>query len=168
MIYVVPLIWLGTACLAFHTWRARPDDFRKALRSAAKTARLFLGVVPLALIAAGFLSPLVPGELVGRLLGESAGFTGIMIAILIGFCLPVQPPVFFPLIAILLGAGAGYPQLTALIASWNVFAAHRTLGIELPLMGRYFVIIRVLASLAILPISGLIAIPVTRWLGFSP
>jgi len=168
VIYIVPLIWLGTICLAIHTWRNHPEKFATAMRSFARTARIFLGVVPMALIAAGFLSPLVPGDLVGRLLGETAGLTGVMIAILIGFCIPVPPPVFFPLMAVLLGAGAGYAQLTALIASWNVFAAHRTLGIELPIMGRCFVTLRILASLAILPLSGLIAIPVVEWLGFAP
>ena len=165
MIYIVCLIWAGTLFFALYTWRFYPERFRAAIQSFCKTSKIFLGVVPLALIAAGFLSPIIPSELVGRLIGETAGFSGILIAILIGFCMPVPPPVFFPLIALLLGAGAGFAQLTALIASWNIFAAHRTLGIELPMMGNYFVILRVLASLAVLLLSGVAASFVADWLG---
>jgi uncharacterized membrane protein YraQ (UPF0718 family) len=166
LIYIIPLIWLGTGALAFHTWKYHPEKFQRALQSFKRTAKIFLGVVPLALIAASFLTPLVPSELVGRLIGESAGLSGILIAILLGFCIPVPPPIFFPLIAVLLSAGAGFPQLTALIASWNIFAIHRTLGIELPIMGRYFVTLRVLASLGILPLSGIAAEFLTKWLDF--
>jgi hypothetical protein len=93
--------------------------------------------------------------------------TGIMIAMLAGWCLPAPPVIFFPIIAVLLKAGAGYPQMTALIVAWNVFALHRTLPMELPLMGRYFVSLRLMSSLALPPLAGLLAIPVARFLGTS-
>ena len=120
--------------------------------------RIFVAVVPVALIAAGFLAPLIPAELVGRWLGESAGFGGILIATLAGWCIPVPPVIFFPIVAVLLKSGAGVAQMTALVAAWNVFAFHRTLPMELPVMGGYFVSLRLMSSLFIPPVAGLAAI----------
>ncbi len=67
---------------------------------------------------------------------------------------------------IALVADAGAPQLTALVAAWNVFAFHRTLAMELPVMGRYFVTLRLASSVLIPPLAGLTAILLTG--GFAP
>jgi len=68
---------------------------------------------------------------------------------------------------VLLNAGAGIPQLIALIAAWNIFALHRTLPMELPLMGRYFVVLRLLSSLFIPVTAGFLAIGIVRVLGLG-
>lgn len=167
MYYLVAAIWCVVAVVLAWAWRHRPEKLRAVFRQFLRNGRVFVGVVPMALLAAGFLSPLVPGDVVARWLGESAGMTGIMIAMLAGWCLPVPPVIFFPIIAVLLKAGAGLPQMTALIAAWNVFALHRTLPMELPLMGRYFVTLRLASSLALPPLAGLLAIPVARAFGLS-
>ena len=67
----------------------------------------------------------------------------------------------------LLKTGAGMPQLTALICAWSVFGIHRTVLMELPLMGRYFVSLRLMSSLAFPPLAGLIAILVAGGLGLG-
>ncbi len=167
MIAAAITVWVIVIALVVHFGRTRPDRLREVLRRFLRNGRIFVGVVPLALIAAGFLAPLVPTELVGRWLGDEAGATGIFIAMLAGWCLPVPPVVFFPIIAVLLKAGAGIPQLTALITAWNVFALHRTLPMELPLMGRYFVTLRLLSSMFIPLIAGFLAIPIARAFGLS-
>jgi uncharacterized membrane protein YraQ (UPF0718 family) len=167
MYYLVAGIWCGVAAVLLWAWRKRPEKLREVRRQFLRNGRVFVGVVPMALLAAGFLSPLVPGELVARWLGESAGVTGIMVAMLAGWCLPVPPVIFFPIIAVLLKAGAGLPQMTALIVAWNVFALHRTLPMELPLMGRYFVTLRLASSLALPLLAGLLAFPVARAFGLS-
>ena len=69
--------------------------------------------------------------------------------------------IFFPIVAVLLKSGAGVAQMTALVAAWNVFAFHRTLPMELPIMGGYFVSLRLMSSLFIPPLAGLAAILIT-------
>ena len=167
MYSIVAGVWCAVIVILLWTWRRRPEKLREVFVRFARNGRIFIGVVPMALLAAGFLSPLVPSELVARWLGGSAGMTGIFIAMLAGWCLPVPPVIFFPIIAVLLKAGAGYPQMTALIAAWNVFALHRTLAMELPLMGRYFVSLRLMSSLALPLLAGLLAIPVADFLGLG-
>lgn len=129
----------------------------QAFRIVGRNGRIFVAVVPTALIAANFLTPLLPGDLVGRWLGDSAGLIGILIGTLAGWCLPVPPMIVFPLVAALLNAGAGIPQLTALVAAWNVFGFHRTLPLEVPVMGGYFVSLRLISSVLMPPAAGLIA-----------
>lgn len=167
MIAAAGVVWMVVIGLLIHTGRTRPDRLREVGRRFVRNGRIFVGVVPLALIAAGFLAPLVPTELVGNWLGDGTGAAGIFIAMLAGWCLPVPPVVFFPIMAVLLKAGAGIPQLVALIAAWNVFALHRTLPMELPLMGRYFVILRLLSSLFIPVTAGFLAIAIVGVLGLG-
>jgi len=167
MIAAGTAVWLVVAALVIFVGRTHPDRLREVLRRSLTNGRIFVGVVPLAMLAAGFMAPLVPTGLVARWLGDQAGAGGIFVAMLAGWCLPVPPVVFFPIVAVLLKAGAGIPQMVALVAAWNVFALHRTLPMELPLMGRYFVTLRLLSSLFIPVIAGFLAIPIARGLGLG-
>jgi len=167
MYYLAGTIWVGVIAYLLFTWLKRPEKVREIFRHFVKSGRIFVGIVPMALLAAGFLTPLVPGDFVARCLGDSAGMTAIMVGTLAGWCLPVPPIIFYPIVAVLLKTGAGMPALTALICAWSVFGIHRTMLMELPLMGRYFVSLRVMCSIAFPPVAGLIAILVSRQLGVS-
>jgi hypothetical protein len=59
--------------------------------------------------------------------------------------------VAYPISFAMFQMGAGQPQMIALLTSWSVFAVHRILTYELPLMGRRFVGVR-LAAVAPLPV----------------
>jgi uncharacterized membrane protein YraQ (UPF0718 family) len=167
MYYLAGTIWVGVIAYLLVTWLKRPEKVREIFRHFLKSGKIFVGIVPMALLAAGFLTPLVPGEFVARWLGDSAGVTAIMVGTLAGWCLPVPPIIFYPIVAVLLKTGAGMPALTALICAWSVFGIHRTMLMELPLMGRYFVTLRVMCSIAFPPIAGLIAILISGYLGVS-
>jgi len=167
MFYLAGTIWAGVIVFLTVTWLRRPEKVRDVFRHFLKNGRIFVGIVPMALLAAGFLTPLVPGDFVARWLGDSAGVTGIMIGTLAGWCLPVPPIIFYSIIAVLLKTGAGMPALTALITAWSVFGIHRTLLMELPLMGRYFVSLRLMCSMAFPPLAGLIAVLVADGLDVS-
>lgn len=157
MLILAGIMWFLVVGLFGWVWWRRRDRLGEVFRTAGRNSRVFIGIVPLALLAAGFLTPLVPGEVVADWLGDASGVRGMAVAILVGWCMPVPPPVFFPIVAVLLKSGAALPQLVALVVAWNVFALYRTLVIELPMMGRYFVTLRLLASLALPPLAGIIA-----------
>ena len=167
MYYLAGAIWAGVIGYLVMIWLKRPEKVREIFRHFIKSGRIFVGIVPMALLAAGFLTPLVPGEFVARWLGDSAGMPAIMIGTLAGWCLPVPPIIFYPIVAVLLKTGAGLPALTALICAWSVFGIHRTVLMELPLMGRYFVSLRLMCSMAFPPLAGFIAIFVADGLGAS-
>ena len=167
MIILASFLWLVVAVILFRTWRQRPEQLGEIFKRFRSNGRIFVGIVPMALLAAGFLAPLVPGELVGRWLGEEAGAMGIFVGMLAGWCLPVPPVIFFPVIAVLLKAGAGLAPLVALIVAWSVFALHRTLPMELPLMGGYFVSLRLMSSLFLPIVAGFAAMGIVALLGLS-
>jgi hypothetical protein len=135
----------------------RRDQLPRLLKVFCHQGEVFVALVPAALIAAGFLTPLVPGELVGQWLGGAAGIRGLLIGMMAGYCIPLPPIIFFSVIAVLVKSGAGLPQMISLIVAWNVFAFHRTFPLELPVMGRYFVTLRLLSSVSLPLIAGGIA-----------
>ncbi len=113
--------------------------------------------LPVALVAASFLAELLPQAWFATVLGSASGITGILAASLLGGLLPGGPSVSFPLVLVLFRAGAGTPQMVALITAWSVLALHRVLAFELPMMGWSFVWRRWLVSLLLAPLAGTIA-----------
>ena len=53
--------------------------------------------------------------------------------------------------------GAGTPQLVAFLTAWSVFAMHRHLMWEIPLLGAGFAAKRLTASLVLPPTAAVIA-----------
>ena len=79
----------------------RRDQLPRLFKVFCRQGEVFVALVPAALIAAGFLTPLVPGELVAQWLGGAAGFRGLVIGMLAGYCIPLPPLIFFSVIAVL-------------------------------------------------------------------
>ena len=121
--------------------------------------------MPFALIAAQSLAELIPDDAVGAMIGAQSGITGILIASFAGGLLPGGPMVSFPIALVLAGEGAGIAQLTALITGWSVFAFHRVISYESPIMGWRFVALRLISSLAVPPAAGLLVMGVQALTG---
>ena len=145
------------AILAGYASRRAPGAAPQALRLAAENARALALRLPLALLAAGFLADLLPPRYILSWLGEDAGLQGIVVASAVGSLLPGGPMVAFPLAVVMFEAGVGYPQMIALITAWSVLAIHRVMVFELPLMGGGFVWRRLLISLPLPILAGLMA-----------
>ena len=94
--------------------------------------------------------------MIGHLIGYETGLNGILLATAFGGFTPAGPIVAFPIVVVLLNAGAGFPQVVAFLTAWSVFAFHRVMIYEAPLMGFRFVGVRLLSSLILPPIAGLI------------
>lgn len=132
--------------LALFTAHKSPALLRSSLHSAFNR---FLEIIPrisVAILAAGFIGKLLPTEAVGNQIGPDSGFYGICLAALAGAITPAGPIVSFPLIVVLMKAGAGFPQVVAFLTAWSVFALHRVLIYEIPMMGWRFCAIRLAAS----------------------
>lgn len=147
------IIFFATAAfiLAVVAWRRSPTLVRGAFHNAALRFLEILPRIGLALLTAGFLSQIVPAEVIGGLIGYESGLRGILIGALVGGLTPAGPIVSFPIVLVLLASGGGFPQVMAYLTAWSVFAFHRVVIYEIPLMGARFVMIRLAAS-AILPV----------------
>jgi len=135
----------------------QPKQLPKAFRSARSQLLVFGLRLPLALLSAAFFSMLVPPDAVVPYVGPESGIFGILAAVIFGAVIPGGPILTFPLALVIWRSGAGEAQMIALLGSWSVFAMHRIVSYELPLLGPRFVALR-LTSAGLLPIlSGLLA-----------
>jgi uncharacterized membrane protein YraQ (UPF0718 family) len=147
------LVFFGIASLILIViaWRRSPTLVRGAFRNAALRFFEILPRIGFALLTAGFISQIVPAEVIGHLIGYESGLRGILLGALVGGITPAGPIVSFPIVLVLMAAGGGFPQVMAYLTAWSVFAFHRVIIYEIPLMGGRFVMIRLAAS-AILPV----------------
>lgn len=166
MIAAVVFIWAVCLVLAVLVWqREGGTGLREAGGTALGTGRMLALRLPFALLAAAFLVEVVPVAALSHVIGPASGITGILLAGLIGGLLPGGPMTSFPIAIVFLQSGAGLPQMVALIAGWSVFALHRMLAYEAPIMGWRFVGLR-LVSCALLPVlAGVFAEGIVLTLG---
>jgi uncharacterized membrane protein YraQ (UPF0718 family) len=137
------------------------------VRAVGDGARRFLVILPrmgVAILLAGFVAAMIPGEPVAAALGPESGLVGILFASVAGGFVPSGPIVSFPLVVVLWKAGAGLPQLVAFLTAWSVFAFHRVLIYESTLMGWRFVALRLVASLVLPVLAGVLALGLERLL----
>lgn len=149
-------------------WRRSPALLRGAVRSASGRFVEFMPKIAVALMAAGFVGQLVPATVVGHYIGPDSGFFGIMLATLVGGITPAGPIVSFPLVIVMLKAGAGFPQIVAFLSAWSVFALHRVLIYEIPMMGWQFSAVRLTSSLILPPIAAYLTMLVMALFAVAP
>ena len=94
-----------------------------------------------------FMAAVLPVETVETLFGESAGWRGIGLAMVLGGVTPGGPVVAFAIGAAALKAGASDPAVLAYVTAWSIFCLNRLLSYELPLMGARFAKRRILLAL---------------------
>ncbi len=128
----------------------------------------FAYVIPqlaVALLTAGFLAKLIPGEFIAGLLGPEAGWWALIIGAVAGPIIPAGPILAFSIAALFERAGATPEALVAFITSWSLFTLHRVITYEIPLLGLSFLRLRLL-SVGLMPIcAGLIAAGILRLIG---
>ncbi|MCF3934516.1 permease [Acuticoccus sp. M5D2P5] len=134
-----------------------PARLKEGLALAWKQGQPLLVRIPVAILAATYLSRLVPQERVSQLLGPDSGFVGILIASAVGGLTPGGPMLAFPLALVIWQLGAGEAQMVAFLASWSILAIHRVLTYEIPLLGGRFTMIRIASSWMLPPLAGVLA-----------
>lgn len=155
---VIVVTWLVTISLAVYVrLRHGTPPLVRAGEHAYKTIVNILPTMAMALLVAGFAGEVLPAEFITSFISNDSGFTGILLASAIGGILPGGPIASFPIALVVWHAGAGVPQMVALIVGWSVFAIHRVLIYEMPMMGWQFSVLRLAASFVLPPLAGLAA-----------
>ncbi len=122
--------------------------------------KLLWSILPRLLIGfaiAGLVLAILPESEIARWLGAESGLRGIGIAWLVGSLLPTGGPyVTFPIMAGLMRSGAGMGPMITFLAAKSLLGPIRVLAWELPLLGGEFMVSRVLASLFVPPLIGIV------------
>lgn len=159
------ILWALVAFVFFLAWRHHDG---RHLRGARRGLDMLLVNGPricVAILGAGFISQILPQDLVAEWLGQEAGWRGILIGCAVGPFFPGGPLVIMPLALALAKAGAGVPALIALLTTASTFGVHRILMFEIPMMGSRFTALRLLSSLVIPPLTGILAAGLVHVLG---
>lgn len=135
----------------------RGTDFGPITRRLIEQFAILVPRMVCALVAAGFIATLIPKAAISAYLGADAGLLAIPVAAATGLILPAGPVIAFAIAAVFAKAGASTPALVTFITSWSLFAAHRIMIYELPLLGPSFLRLRVVSVLGIPFLAGLLA-----------
>jgi uncharacterized membrane protein YraQ (UPF0718 family) len=103
----------------------------------------------------GFVTLLLPREVVARLVGAESGLLGLLIATGMGAVLPGGPFTIYPVAGAFLVIGADAGTAIAFITSWMLLGYNRALVWELPFFGADFVIWRIVVSLPLPILAGI-------------
>jgi uncharacterized membrane protein YraQ (UPF0718 family) len=167
MIISLLILMAATLVAGVFAWRRDPASIRRAGAFTADQGIRLAIRLPFSLVAASCLAVLIPDRFIVAVMGPETGLTGILLASLFGGLLPGGPIVSFPLAIMLAGEGAGGPQIVALITGWSVYAFHRVIAYEMPIMGGRFVALRMIASCFVPPASGILAGLLAAAVGWS-
>ena len=138
-------------------WLKGEAVFMETLRGDLNLLLKILPRIFAAILIAGFIQVLLPRDLVSKWIGEESGMKGILIASCAGIVMPGGPMTSFPLVAALYASGADRGALVAYVTAWSLLGLQRILTWELPFMGPEFVIMRVLVTLFMPIMAGMIA-----------
>ena len=150
---MIGVLILWGVLLALLAVAVRRDDGsleRGAVRAVEQLARLVPRMV-FALIASGFIAKLIPAAYISRFLGDEAGVLAVLIGAAAGLIIPAGPVIAFSIAAVFARADASFAALVAFVTSWSLFAMHRIVIYEIPLLGASFLRMR-LVSVSVLPL----------------
>lgn len=143
----------GAACW----WIKGSEAFSEAL---VRDARLLVGLLPrvcVALSIAALIWFLLPRDRISGLVGQESGIRGLMVATIAGTVTPGGPSSAYALLAVLAASGADRGALIAYITAWATLGLQRILVWDVPFMGSEFAVLRMLVSLPLPIVAGLIA-----------
>jgi uncharacterized membrane protein YraQ (UPF0718 family) len=129
----------------------------RALSGAVGLALFIAPVLGAGLLLAASIRQLLPDGALSRWLGTESGLRGLVLASLVGIVTPGGPIAAFPLVLVLLRAGADRGAVVAFVLSWALNGFQRILVWEIPLLGLEFSALRFLACLPLAVLGGLIA-----------
>lgn len=135
----------------------RKEDFGPVVRRFLEQFSVLVPRMLCALVAAGFIAELIPKEAISAFLGADAGVLAIPVAAATGLLVPAGPVIAFAIAAVFAKSGASTAALVTFITSWSIFAAHRILIYELPLLGVSFFRLRIASAVAVPFLAGFFA-----------
>ncbi|MBL41280.1 MAG: hypothetical protein CMM49_01315 [Rhodospirillaceae bacterium] len=155
------LIWFIAFVLFFIVYFKNKENISQALSISYDQLIVILPRLPFSLLAAGFITVLLPEQIISGWIGSDSGFIGVLIAAIIGAFVPSGPIVAFPVAIAFYKLGAGYPQLVAFLTGWSSFQITRMLMWEIPFLGWGFAYRRIIISIPLPLVAGGISMLLT-------
>jgi hypothetical protein len=162
MLAIDVLLWLLVAGLALTAAVRGRILLNDGVREGAYEFVRLLPRIAIGVVGSGFVAEILPKALIAPWLGPQSGLTGVLIATLGGALTPGGPVVGFSIGAAALKSGAGAPQVIAYSTAWALYALHRLLIWEVPMMPPRIVWLRAAVSLPLPFIAAGMAMALAR------
>jgi len=146
--------------VAAGAWVYWHDGQARFLESVSGDVGLTIYMLPKVLagcLIGALVTLLLPREVVARWVGAESGLLGLAIAYIAALILPGSPLTIFPIASAFLAVGADVGAVVVYITAWSLIGYQRALVWELPFLGPHFVIWRIIVSLPLPLIAGLLA-----------
>ncbi len=156
------MLWLIVAVLALLAALRGRVLLNDGVRTGAIEFLHLLPRIAIGVVGSGFIAEVLPKTLMASWLGPESGLTGVLLATLGGALTPGGPVVGFSIGAAALKGGAGSPQVIAYTTAWALYAVHRLVMWEVPMMPARIVWLRALVSLPLPFIAAALAMVLAR------
>jgi uncharacterized membrane protein YraQ (UPF0718 family) len=156
---------LMAACAATVFFRDGQERFLQILYGDLSLFGGMLAKVLAGCLIGAFIARILSRELVARWVGAESGFTGLIIATVVGAFLPGGPVTIFPIAAAFVTIGADVGATIAFITSWTMMGFTRALVWEIPFFGLDFTLWRILESIPLPIIAGLLGRQLAKYVG---
>jgi uncharacterized membrane protein YraQ (UPF0718 family) len=154
MLAVMGVLAVGVVALA--AWRGGWPLVSEGFKLGAKEMFTLLPVLAVVFLLTGFVQVLLPRELVAGWLSDDAGWRGLGVAWVAGALTPGGGPIGMPLAAALLRSGAGLGVVVTYLTSLSLLSFIR-FPMEIAIYGTRLTVLRVLVTLGLPPLAGVLA-----------
>lgn len=147
MLAIDLMLWLFVAVLALLAALRGRMLLNDGLRTGAVEFLHLLPRIGIGVVGSGYIAEVLPKALIAPWLGPESGLTGVLLATVGGALTPGGPVVGFAIGAAALKGGAGAPQVIAYSTAWALYAIHRLVLYEVPMMPPRVVWLRAMVCL---------------------
>jgi uncharacterized membrane protein YraQ (UPF0718 family) len=147
MLAIDVMLWLFVAVLALLAALRGRMLLNDGLRTGAVEFLHLLPRIGIGVVGSGYIAEVLPKALIAPWLGPESGLTGVLLATVGGALTPGGPVVGFAIGAAALKGGAGAPQVIAYSTAWALYAIHRLVLYEVPMMPPRVVWLRAMVCL---------------------
>ena len=141
------LLWVVVGVLALLAAMRGRVLLSDGARAGVMEFLLLLPRIGIGVVGSGYIAEVLPKDLMASWLGPESGLTGVLLATIGGALTPGGPVVGFSIGAAALKSGAGAPQVIAYSTAWALYAIHRLVMWEVPMMPARIVWLRAMVSL---------------------
>jgi hypothetical protein len=156
------LLWVLVVALALMAAMRGRILLKDGARAGVMEFLLLLPRIGIGVVGSGYIAEVLPKALMASWLGPESGLTGVLLATIGGALTPGGPVVGFSIGAAALKSGAGAPQVIAYSTAWALYAIHRLIMWEVPMMPARIVWLRAMVSLPLPFIAAVLAMLVGR------
>ncbi|MDP2408970.1 MAG: hypothetical protein Q8M26_01660 [Pseudolabrys sp.] len=141
------LLWIVVGILMLIAAMRSRVVLSEGLRNGGGEVLRLLPRIAIGVVGAGFIAEALPKALIAPWIGPESGLSGVAVSIVAGALTPGGPVVGFAIAAAALKSGAGAPQVVAYSTAWALYAIHRLVLWEMPMMPARLVWLRASVSL---------------------